>query len=122
MNFLTFYEKSNMLSIGSALNGGSITKPVRRKGAAAQSVGPSPGAKHQNMVRKADKLTSREHPVVASFVGSLGNISDDLNPQQIQSILNTYSITMPNPGEEKHINSNSPVKIRNENGRFYLIK
>lgn len=119
MNFKQFYETNESGLMNP--NVVSLSQGTRRKGAGAQSVGPTVGAKYQNMVRKQDKVIGeREHPDVEAFV-KMNLIKKEIT-NTAQDVINQYGLGLINPGEEKHINSNSPVKIRNENGRFFLIK
>lgn len=121
MNFKSFYESNESGFMNP--NVVSLAQGARRKGASAQNVGPSLGSKHQNMVRKQDKVIGeRKHPQVEKFI-KMGLQQQDVT-QFANEILTAYDLSNINPGEERQINSNpdSPVKIRNENGRFFLIK
>jgi hypothetical protein len=109
-NFQTFYRAQN------PMNGGSITKPTPRK-----SLTMSMGNKHQNIIQKDRKVIGqREHPDVEQFIKMNLQKKDITNT--INDIVKLYGLGVINPGEERSINSNSPVKIRNENGRYFLTR
>lgn len=105
--FASYYNRINKPTAGGSVKVNGI-------------IGPSVGAKNQNIIKKDKKITNQyAHSTVERFATS-PHLKKLPISDEIKDILKAYDIIDVKNNEEKIINSQSNIKITNRNGEFYL--